>query len=453
MRTEAAGSRAWRVGRGVGRLASAAALAIPLLGLWCCSSAYAPGNTEESLEGGRDRRLPDEDVSTVDPPLEDSGRDVDADADAGPVRMQIALGAAHACVLRESGKVACWGLNSHGELGDATNTGHPRPADVTGISSAIAIAAGMFHSCAILRGGKVECWGDNFYQQLGRPASPGTTSNVPVPVTGLTGPAVSISANDTETCVILASGAVQCWGSNGSGQLGDTTTEKRTSAVSVSGITAGATAVRPGSNHACAIVGTGIRCWGYNDHGGLGDNTHNTTATPVSVVGLLAFPDTSPLALAAGEGHTCAIVTGGQVRCWGYGLTGELGNGVRASSNAPVTVAGVQDARAIGSSYSHTCALLASGGVRCWGNNQFGQLAIPGGIDQPTPVTVAGLGTPATDIACGGGNFAIGGTGYRTGQSCAIVNKAVLCWGDNQFGQLGTGGYLASVTPVMVQGL
>jgi alpha-tubulin suppressor-like RCC1 family protein len=435
------------------------ALAITLIGLWCCARAE-PEAADSEEPGPAGHRPAAEDGSPIDPVERDGGSDSsdtsdarDASDGAPPVRMQLAVGAGHTCVLRPTGKIACWGLNYNGQLGDGTNVGHPSPVDVAGISSAIAIAAGTFHTCAILRGGAVECWGDNYYQQLGRPASPATTSNVPVAVTGLSGPAVSIGADGLATCAVLGSGAVQCWGYNEGGQLGDATMTKRTSAVSVNGIAAGATSVRPGSYHACSVVGGGIRCWGYNGFGALGDGTHNASSTPVSVVGLGAFPDTSELALAGGDLHTCVIVSGGQVRCWGSGTGGQLGNGSHTSSDAPVTVSGLANVGAIASAYAHTCALLKTGTLSCWGDNTYGQLATDAGVDRPTPVTIAGLGSPITDVACGGGNFAIGSTGYATGQSCAIVNGAVWCWGDNKFGQLGNGAYVASLTPVMVKGL
>ena len=45
-------------------------------------------------------------------------------------------------------------------------------------------------------------------------------------------------------------------------------------------------------------------------------------------------------AVAAGGGHSCAVVNGG-VQCWGYNLEGQLGNGSATQSLVPVQVTGL----------------------------------------------------------------------------------------------------------------
>src|SRR5437867_4270855 len=212
-------------------------------------------------------------------------------------------------------------------------------------------------------------------------------------------PAAAVDAVSFHTCARLQDGTVRCWGLNDSGQLGDGTTTNASTPVAVPGV-GGAAAVSGGGFHTCARFPDGtLECWGRNDSGQLGDpaTTSFNSVTPVRVTGI-----TSAIAVAAGGFHTCALLADGTVRCWGENDFGQLGNGTSdptpgtptTVNSTPVTVSGITTAVAISAGGWHTCALLRGGTVQCWGENTYGQLgdgatiAPPAPGRSPTPVTV-----------------------------------------------------------------
>ena len=194
---------------------------------------------------------------------------------------KIGSGDLYSCSLLSDGTVKCWGLNGFGQLGDGTSNSSFVPVLVTGISNAISIAAGYSHTCAVLSDGTVKCWGWNGYGQLGD-GTGSYQSNVPVLVTGISN-AISIAAGNGHTCAVLSDGTVKCWGWNGSGQLGDGTSNSSNVPVLVTGIS-NAISIAAGNGHTCAVLSDGtVKCWGWNFYGQLGDGTGNPSYVPVLV--------------------------------------------------------------------------------------------------------------------------------------------------------------------------
>jgi alpha-tubulin suppressor-like RCC1 family protein len=359
------------------------------------------------------------------------------------------------CALTSAGGVKCWGV---GPVGDGTTEEKTTPVDVTGLTSGVTaisagIGAGSAHACALTSSGEVECWGANNQGQLGDgtasgpescPGSPCSTT--PVGVSGLTGGVTAISVGGAHACALTSSGEVKCWGANNQGQLGDGTASGpescggspcSTTPVGVSGLTSGVTAISAGDEHTCALMSAGeVKCWGRNYDDQLGDGTQEVKTTPVAVNGLTG----GIAAISAGGDHTCALTSAGGVECWGANFLGELGDPTAPELSPPVDVTGLTSGvTAISAGHEHTCALTSSGEVKCWGDNGFGQLGVRtrqgperclGAIEacSRTPIGVSGMTS---------GVMAIGAGGF---DSCALTSTGgAACWGWNGNGQLGDG--------------
>ena len=155
----------------------------------------------------------------------------------------VSAGSDFALALLNNQDVVAWGDNTHGQLGNGTNTQSDVPSPVSGISFVHAIAAGGAHSLAILTLGRVAAWGDDANGQLGDNLT--TDSNVPV-VLPLS-PAYALAAGGSHSLALMRNGTVEAWGANASGQLGDGSTIERHEPVPVPGLS-GVTAVSAGAN-------------------------------------------------------------------------------------------------------------------------------------------------------------------------------------------------------------
>jgi alpha-tubulin suppressor-like RCC1 family protein len=312
---------------------------------------------------------------------------------------------------------------------------------------------------------------------------------------------VKMSAGDKFSCGLTADGTAWCWGLNDKGQLGDGTTNIRTTPTKVL-TSARFTTIASGYAHTCALTIDGSAwCWGWNDLKQSGASVRGTLQlTPLALPGGLVFVSVAPSVTG-----TCATTSGTDVYCWGlirhtdsFNSSGgdvvteqptKIGTGMIAvvagldnrycsvdaaalaycwllvytypnagpvipPIGAPVSTTLHFTTLRVG--YEHTCGLVANGQAWCWGQNSAGQLGDGTTRFSADPVPVAG-GLSFESLAVGGGNIIVddgAGISMKGGFSCGIAaGGKAYCWGSNRLGQLGLGtADSQAITPQPVAG-
>ena len=366
--------------------------------------------------------------------------------------VDIAVGQEHSCALIDNGRVRCWGNAQNGRLGpqvtylenpavgDDEHPGCVAPVPIDGV--VVQVASGNQHSCALLTTGAVHCWG--FKSLLGS-----TSYDEPVAL-GIA--ARHLAAGGGHTCAVTTDDQVRCWGQDNHGELGYGAEGIYVDSPADAGdINLGATnttvhSVSVGSQNTCAVFESGdVKCWGRGDNGANG-TPPDDCSTPDNNVGACDVADPGPEPMlelggrasnvSVGSSHSCALIEGGFVRCWGdpkndnvLGIERRAPIGVSDHPNDfdPVRLGAL--ARAVTVGTSHTCALLEGGQVRCWGFGANGRLGtgLPdsGGV-LPGELPTLDLGAPATALAAGHQH------------TCAVLASGhVTCWGFGANGRLG----------------
>ncbi|HEY6559297.1 MAG TPA: hypothetical protein VI072_18560 [Polyangiaceae bacterium] len=359
----------------------------------------------------------------------------------------------HTCALLVNGKVRCWGDGSYGQLGYAVrrtigDDEFPSSAGDVNVGGAVTQIAASFsgHTCALLDTRQVRCWG---YAASGAALGyagvvPETDEPVSAGNVNVGGEVSQVALGYWHTCALLSTGNVRCWGENQHGELGYAHTnpigddEVPASAGDVN-LGGAVRQISAGSSHTCALLAGGrVRCWGNNDSGQLGyghtraigDDEVPASAGDVNVGGEV-------VQIAAGGGHTCALLAGGTVRCWGHAWEGELGYARRdnigddepPASAGDVAVGGTVVQISAGS--DHTCARLHDGAVRCWGSNVMAQL----GYGNRISIGDDELPSSAGDVSVGGPVAQIDAGNSHT---CAVLTSGALrCWGSATYSASG----------------
>jgi alpha-tubulin suppressor-like RCC1 family protein len=351
----------------------------------------------------------------------------------------VSAGGDRTCAVVNGGDVRCWGDNTYNLIGNGTVpvTQATTPSDVVGITKKVdTIATGGGYSCAVIAG-TLKCWGGNASGQLGNGRT--VDAFTPTPVTGLGSDVVAVAAGGNHSCALTALGGVKCWGNNLAGKLGDGTTMDSLTPVDVVGLGSGAVAIAVGGVHSCAVMNTGgVKCWGLNSRLGIGIST-GFTPVPTDVTSL----SSGVVAITAGFLHTCVVTSGGGVKCWGVNSAGQIGSGNTTNALVPTDVIGLSSgAIEVAAGGSHTCSIIAGSGVKCWGDNSAGQLGNNTTVASLVPTDVSGLGAGVARIATG------------SSHSCAVTNDGgAKCWGYNANGQLGNNTTVNALVPSDVSGL
>lgn len=431
-----------------------------------------------------------------------------SDPDVGvraSVQDQVAAGYGHQCTI-DAGDVRCWGLNLNGQLGygHTSNIDDPAHAGVVDIGgTAIAVTAGAHHSCALRDDGRVLCWGRGDHGRLGYGNGTEDVGDDETPASmgfvQIGRRAIAVSAGYSHTCALLDNGKVRCWGNHQNGRLGNLVNEPigdDEHPSSTPDVQAGDEVIdiSAGDRITCAVLATGkVRCWGmsfftmafltYCDtnpavcDAGIGDDEHPSTEPTITIPQPDGEPDRAggrrAVAVDAGDLHACALLDDGDVACWGYGRSGQLGYGERNGTVPPDQAAvivelGGQRAIAVTAGHAYTCAAMANGESRCWGEASEHSEHLGNGATEdvllPMSVPPVPTGGRAQAIVAGqyrtcallvGGRsrcWGSGGSGISTlearlhvvqlaagrAHTCALSSDGrVRCWGANGSGQLG----------------
>lgn len=373
----------------------------------------------------------------------------------------ISMGESTTCAVNLLGETKCWGRNDLGQLGrgDLLDIGDDETPDGSAFialgGAAIQTVTNGEQTFALLQDGTVRGWGLNsgfalglqHTESIGDDETPEAAAAVTDVQLGMV--ATELAVGEDFACALLGNSTVRCWGANDFGQLGrghtayigDDETASQGGALFLGAPVIGVTA---GRHHACALVDSGnVYCWGRGAEGQLGHaNTEDIgdDEWPVSA-GAVGLGEAAVQVVAGGR-HTCARLVGGQVRCWGDGLSGQLGSGYSErlgddetlDARPPVLLGGSATWLAAGD--EHTCAILDTGDMRCWGANELGQLGYGhteaiGDDEGPTAVEPIELGgSVATAVF----------SGPLSRSTCTVLDdQSLRCWGANDFGQLGYG--------------
>lgn len=304
----------------------------------------------------------------------------------------------------------------------------------------VSLSSGFFHSCAIDAEGRAWCWGDNQYRQSGLdgPGEPCDQTSTCALKPVLVSPNIrfaSISAGTTNTCGLDINGTAYCWGGGyyeNRGILGDGSLTRSASPVAVA-TTLKFKTISAGGQIICALAQDDRGyCWGGGGY--LGNGGLSNSLVPAPIAGDIRFS-----ALAAGGSHGCGLSLAGEAYCWGNNWYGQVGDGVAHADlsqvtlvRSPLRVKTQQLFKSISAGGSHTCAVTLAEAVMCWGSNNVGQIG--------SGTFEANIPTPS---------YVIGPNHWRSVaasmvHTCGItVGGATMCWGGNWFGALGDGGSTA----------
>ena len=346
---------------------------------------------------------------------------------------RIAAGADHTCAITNDNAVWCWGSNASRQLGvsaASVSTWTSAPVRSMALPNAripVEVVAGSHHTCVRASDGTVWCWGVNGFGQLGNGG--GGTSAIPQQAQ-LPALAAHLAAGGASTCAVLVDDSLHCWGANDVGQVGIGSTVSPQTTPQHIAMVPSTFAVRDidiGDVHVCAASITGAMwCWGLAADGRLGSSSQSDAWLPRSTASLGGAASV----VAAGQAHSCVVLQTSTLKCFGSNSSGQLGQNISTTSNdTPTAVVFGENVDAVSAGSDFTCGLSSTGSVKCFGSNHKGQLANGTTSFTPRPEAqgVTGVGVDRV-VALVAGDL----------HACAVISTgAVMCWGSNEYGQVG----------------
>jgi alpha-tubulin suppressor-like RCC1 family protein len=349
--------------------------------------------------------------------------------------------------------VSAWGDNSNGQLGNGSTTGHYAPVAVAGLEGVRKVEAGSGHIIALLEDGTAYGWGRNAFGQIGD----GSTGNADVPSQVKLDGIKDIAPGGGHTLLLRDDGTVWGCGAGFFGMLGPDNMRVHPVPVPIEAPD-GIVQLVSGGSQGLALLSDGtVWSWGRDDVGQLGDGeehgkrpgtviqAHAGREYPCRPVALQVLGLNDATWVAAGGGHSLAVLADGSLYGWGSNDRGQLGDGATIHRFSPVK-ANVTGVRAAAGAYHHTVALLQDGSLRAFGINDKGQLGNGTTENSAAPVEVAGLRDVVQVVATGGGgDDNPGGHGHNL---ALLADGSVWGWGCNGHGELGIGDTEDRLTPV-----
>jgi alpha-tubulin suppressor-like RCC1 family protein len=281
---------------------------------------------------------------------------------------KVVAGAFHTCALRDDHTVWCWGENADGQLGDPSFTSSARwtPAVVPNLSEVTSLALGFGSTC-VTSSGAVLCWGNNLHEVV---APSGSSVRSPRRREGL-GYAIEVVSRWGANCVCAVmelEGFLRCWGYNGEGAFGDGTTRSSWAPVQAMGRRPRSVAL--GDYTTCTAEMNGdVYCFGSNGGHALGTGEDaRRRSTPQRLTGL-----SGAVQVSAGRNSTCAVLSTGEVYCWGEWEGGMVRpDRQRSGTPTPSKLEGLADVVQMTGAYEDGCAVSRDHSLRCWGVNVSG---------------------------------------------------------------------------------
>jgi hypothetical protein len=315
------------------------------------------------------------------------------------------------CLLQASGSVSCWtGPNILHYFGRGRTEPLPGPWKVEGLDDAVALFAVSRGHCAIRNNGEGLCWSGN--------------QASPIEI----GELVAVTGASDYACVLRKDRTVQCSGKNYNGEIGRPPVRNGVKG----GIQEGSWAPVPGVSDIVSIAGTcavradgRLLCWGAHGLRPVHDwrDTERFLATlePQRVAGI---PEVERIAF--GDKHTCLLTKQHKVQC-----------GERKEPDQPVTWTSldIDDVVELVGGLGGIVALTGDGEVHYWGPGP--SRSVVDGAEWARREREAFGTTRLRRVPGIAGATTVSASGSHV---CAVTrDRHVLCWGHNEYGQLGNG--------------